>query len=69
MTARRSERTRVIADLAWLGGLIEIAHDDLPSILANAHWITADQPHVKPVPYERWIHVQIAEPCFKVLLD
>jgi hypothetical protein len=25
VTARRSERTRVIADLAWLGGLIQIA--------------------------------------------
>ena len=25
MTARRSERTRVIADLAWLGGMIQIA--------------------------------------------
>lgn len=25
MTARRSERTRVIADLAWLGGMVEIA--------------------------------------------
>ena len=25
VTARRSERTRVIADLAWLGGLIQVA--------------------------------------------
>ena len=25
MTAARSERTRVIADLAWLGGLIQVA--------------------------------------------
>lgn len=25
MTARRSERMRVIADLAWLGGLIQVA--------------------------------------------
>lgn len=25
MTARRSERTRVIADLAWLGGMVQVA--------------------------------------------